>query len=491
MTAIDDKYTALGGPRGWLGSPAGPELTAPDGSGRFRHYANGSIYWSQATGAHEVHGAIRGLWSQLGWERSFLGYPVTDESTTPDGVGRYNHFQGGSIYWTPTTGAREVHGAIRGLWSQLGWERSFLGYPLTNETATPDGSGRYNHFQGGSIYWTAGTGAHEVHGAIRRLWAELGWERSFLGYPLTSESTTPDGIGRYNHFQGGSIYWTPTTGAHEVHGAIRGLWSQLGWERSFLGYPLTNETATPDGIGRYNHFQAGSIYWTPRTGAHEVHGAIRGLWSQLGWERSFLGYPISDELTSADGATRFSLFENGAILWSAAAGADAVRELIRLHVKVLTTPTVPIATSLAEMQTVYAAADIGVICASMETLNLPTLNDCDVGECRRGQTTTEQNQLFGNRNNVGARDVVVYFVRSTNPPLNGCAAHPNNRPGAVVAQGATRWTLGHEIGHVLGLNHVNDNDRLMTGNGTANITNPPPNLIASEITTMRNSNLTV
>ena len=87
--------------------------------------------------------------------------------------------------------------------------------------------------------------------------------------------------------------------------------------------------------------------------------------------------------------------------------------------------------------------------------------------------------------------MVVYFVRSTNPPLNGCAAHPNNRPGAVVAQGATRWTLGHEIGHVLGLNHVNDNDRLMTGNGTANITNPPPNLIASEITRMGNSKLTV
>jgi hypothetical protein len=43
---------------------------------------------------------------------------------------------------------------------------------------------------------------------------------------------------------------------------------------------------------------------------------------------------------------------------------------------------------------------------------------------------------------------------------------------------------------VLGLNHVNDNDRLMTGNGTANITNPPPDLAASEGTTMVNSPLT-
>jgi hypothetical protein len=106
-------------------------------------------------------------------------------------------------------------------------------------------------------------------------------------------------------------------------------------------------------------------------------------------------------------------------------------------------------------------------------------------------TTAEQNQLFANRNFVGANEVVIYFVRSTVPPFNGCAAFPAGSPGAVVAQGATRWTLGHEVGHVLGLVHVNNNDRLMTGNGTGNITNPPPDLVASEVTTMRASNLTV
>jgi uncharacterized protein with LGFP repeats len=490
MTAIDDKYQALGGPGGWLGQPTIAESPAPDGVGRYRHFANGSIYWHPQTGAWEVHGAIRGLWSSLGWERSFLGYPSTDESAAPDGVGRYNHFQGGSIYWTQQTGAREVHGDIRSLWSSLGWERSFLGYPLTNETATPDGKGRYNHFQGGSIYWTPSTGAHEVHGAIRGLWSSLGWEKSFLGYPTTNETTAPDAVGRYNHFQGGSVYWTPTTGAREVHGGIRNLWASLGWEKSFLGYPMTNETATPDGVGRYNHFQGGSIYWTPQTGAHEVHGAIRLLWSQLGWERSWLGYPTSNELTTPDGIGRFSLFQHGAIFWTPTGGAIACREIVRVHAKVLTTPTVPIAQSIAVMQEVYGSRQVGVILASVETLNLPTLNDVDVGACVQGQTTAEQNTLFGNRNNVGANDVAVYFVRSTNPPYNGCAAHPAGRPSAVVAQGATRYTLGHEVGHVLGLNHVNDNNRLMTGNGTANITNPPPDLIAAEGQTMLASNLT-
>ena len=67
MTAIDDKYTALWG--GWLaGIAGGSGVDSPDGVGRFRHYANGSIYWSPPTGAHEVHGAIRTL-VQLGWER--------------------------------------------------------------------------------------------------------------------------------------------------------------------------------------------------------------------------------------------------------------------------------------------------------------------------------------------------------------------------------------------------------------------------------------
>ena len=201
----------------------------------------------------------------------------------------------------------------------MGWERSFLGYPITDELKASDKRGRYNHFQNGSIYWTPDTGAHEVHGLIRNKWADLGWERSFLGYPITDELTTPDRIGRFNHFEGGSIYWTPDTGAHEVHGAIRNKWADLGWERSFLGYPVTDELVTPDKTGRYNHFQGGSIYWTPQTNAHEVHGAIRNKWAEWGWEQGFLGYPMTDELTGPNDS-RYSVFEDGVLYWESDKG---------------------------------------------------------------------------------------------------------------------------------------------------------------------------
>ena len=83
----------------------------------------------------------------------------------------------------------------------------------------------------------------------------------------------------------------------------------------------TNETVTPDGIGRFNHFQYGSIYWTPFTGAHEVNGAIRGAWQAWGSETSVFGYPVSDETDKVDGSGRFSLFEHGAIHWNRATGA--------------------------------------------------------------------------------------------------------------------------------------------------------------------------
>jgi hypothetical protein len=164
---------------------------------------------------------------------------------------------------------------------------------------------------------------------------------------------------------------------------------------------------------------------------------------------------------------------------------------VRVHVKVLTSPNIAIATLFQNMREVYTTCSVDVQWASEEMLNLPALNIVDVNGCFAGQTTNEQNQLFNNRNFVGPNEMVVYFVQATNPPFNGCAAHPAGRPGAVVVRTATQWTFAHELGHVLGLNHVNNNDRLMTGNGTANITNPPPDLVASECTTMQASPLTV
>ena len=82
--------------------------------------------------------------------------------------------------------------------------------------------------------------------------------------------------------------------------AIDDKWREIPW----IGHPVDEgagsaEMSTPDGRGRCRDFQHGSIYWTPETGAHEVHGDIRVKWAQLG---DWIGY--EGDLLSGPGAMR-------------------------------------------------------------------------------------------------------------------------------------------------------------------------------------------
>ncbi|HEY5934443.1 MAG TPA: hypothetical protein VIU61_07410 [Kofleriaceae bacterium] len=163
---IDRKYRALGGCGSLLGAPVTAEERTPDGVGRYTVFERGSIYWTDATGAFEVHGLIRDAWAALGWEAGALGYPVSDEAGTPDQVGRYNVFERGSIYWTEATGAFAVHGLIRDAWAETGWEAGPLGYPISNEYAIA--GGRRSDFQHGSITWSQATNTTTVTEGLTR-----------------------------------------------------------------------------------------------------------------------------------------------------------------------------------------------------------------------------------------------------------------------------------------------------------------------------------
>ncbi|HSJ95185.1 MAG TPA: hypothetical protein VK896_14225 [Gaiellaceae bacterium] len=158
MTAIDDKRRTLP----WLGAPVdtgagSDEMAMPDGRGRARDFEHGSVYWTPEHGAHEVHGAIRMKWAELGGHRGVLGYPVSDESPCGPGAGRFNHFEGGSIYWREDIGAHEVHGPIRDAWAKMGWQDSRLGYPVTDVGGSRERQA--STFQHGTITWTPSGGA--------------------------------------------------------------------------------------------------------------------------------------------------------------------------------------------------------------------------------------------------------------------------------------------------------------------------------------------
>jgi uncharacterized protein with LGFP repeats len=135
--SIEQKYANYGGEIGLLGSPTGEESQILGGEYRdYRGLAFGmtstvvsqkertgaaiptcstprseamvvdsSIYWSPRTCAQVVHGQIRELWLRKGGVNSTLGYPRSDESSTPDHSGRMSLFEHGEIWWYPDKGA--------------------------------------------------------------------------------------------------------------------------------------------------------------------------------------------------------------------------------------------------------------------------------------------------------------------------------------------------------------------------------------------------
>ena len=114
-----------------------------------------------------------------------------------------------------------------------------------------------------------------------------------------------------------------------------------------------------------------------------------------------------------------------------------------------------------------------------------------------GSMTSEHEHIFGRGMSGGlwqkwwlaptrATEIVVFFILGNTGSagsLNGCATYPPGQPGAVVTQTASQWTLAHEVGHVLGLQHCDGPPPncpclaygdLMTGCGTGKITQSPP-----------------
>lgn len=131
------RYTQLGGAGSYLGNPVGAQYPITGGIGQ--NYKAGRMYYTPATGAHALRGAILAGYLTLGGPAGPVGVPTTDELASADSAGRYNHFTGSggvSIYWTATTGAHEVKGAIRTRWAALGWEQGRLGYATRPATST-------------------------------------------------------------------------------------------------------------------------------------------------------------------------------------------------------------------------------------------------------------------------------------------------------------------------------------------------------------------
>ncbi len=109
-------------------------------------------------------------------------------------------------------------------------------------------------------------------GAIFAKWESMGGSNGPLGAP-TSPEASGDGTARYVTFEHGAIYWSPTTEAQPLTGAIYEAWASLGYERGALGLPTSGEIQEPEWI--VQNFQHGTLNFDRQT--HNVLRVVDAL----------------------------------------------------------------------------------------------------------------------------------------------------------------------------------------------------------------------
>ncbi|MFC5338897.1 hypothetical protein ACFPII_10335, partial [Leucobacter denitrificans] len=314
---FDSYYQGLGGADSIFGYPVSPAQSV--NGGLRQEFGGGTFFWSSVTGVSAVRGAIGNLYLSNGGPAGHLGFPKGVESGLP--AGAKQEFEKGTIYYTGSTGAGSVNGAIKELYESHGGPNGFMGYPVGVEQRV---SGAVKQeFANATVYYTGATGAASVHGAIRAKFEELGGVLSFLGVPIDEEIIEGNFIRQ--EFARGTAFYSGATGVSTVNGAIRTLYLENGGSGGYMGHPKGSEVISR-GVVR-QEFSNATAYYTGRTGAAALHGQMRDFYYEIGDIESYLGLPIG----SSFGDSHFSgqEFERGTAYFSEATGAGAVNGAIR------------------------------------------------------------------------------------------------------------------------------------------------------------------
>ena len=363
-------WLQMGGPLGPLGDPIDNWYNIP--GGQTQDFVGGSIYWSSATGTDEVQGAIYLKYTSAQGPTGGLGFPVTDQQAIAGGSvsyfygglcstrGPYN--SGSGIYYSSATGAHLVEGCnYHEYWNAGG--PSALGFPTTDVLGISGGyvsyfygnlcGGRGPNSSGAAIYYSNATGSHLVGGCIYNKYWNMGASGSLLGYPSSDVLAISGGYvsffagqscnGGGPYSSGSALYYSSSTGAHEVHGCIYAEYQHMG-ATSGLGFPTSDEYsiyggAESDFAGAGCGSTGSTIQWSSSTGAHEIQGCIYNHYVYLIRAGLSLGFPVTDEqnvYNSSGGVIgRENLFNGygcggtgSAILWSSSTGPHEVHGCI-------------------------------------------------------------------------------------------------------------------------------------------------------------------
>uniref|UniRef100_UPI00049807FF Ig-like domain-containing protein n=1 Tax=Blastococcus sp. URHD0036 TaxID=1380356 RepID=UPI00049807FF len=235
------------------------------------------------------------LWYWWGGNTSDLG-PVTVVERAVPGGRQQDHLHGlivqqdGEDPITVMNDFATAYAWVGGVSGDLGFPLEYMG----GCGVLQDASCRHQYFEGGSIWSSDYTPTRPVRLLIEEGWDAAGGDGSVLGLPVGFQVNLSSGV--WQRFEGGGVYWSPASGSHGVIAENDDAYTAWGGPTGPLGYPVIDEVCGLRADGCFSHFQGGSIYSTPGTGAHVMTTAIRDAWARQGWENGRLGYPVTDEV---------------------------------------------------------------------------------------------------------------------------------------------------------------------------------------------------
>jgi uncharacterized protein with LGFP repeats len=364
--AITAAWQAAGGDTGPLGPKDGGVYPAGDGFGQ--NFPGGKIFFTPATGAHVMMGAILDKYMSLGGAADGdLGFPTIDEGAGKAPDSRNTTFSAPDhpvIFFTPATGARVVRGPINAAWDKLGGSSGVLGVPSDDEMYR--GNIVTQKFTGGELSYdrkakTFTSDPPDLAGQLADLQipddptSAINAARRAAGGPLGPLGAAQgppypigaDGLGQ--NFAGGKIFYSPATGANVVTGQVLAKYESVGGPQGDLGLPTSSEMdgglPTESRMSTFAAKDEPVIFWTPDYGAVIVRGAMNAAWQKLGGAAGSLGAPMADQTENGDVITQ--RFSGGVVSWDrskktfSTEPANLASQLAGLQVPGQNMPTAP------------------------------------------------------------------------------------------------------------------------------------------------------
>ncbi|MEO8027815.1 MAG: hypothetical protein ABI823_15130 [Bryobacteraceae bacterium] len=168
---------------------------------------------------------------------------------------------------------------------------------------------------------------------------------------------------------------------------------------------------------------------------------------------------------------------------------------VKLHFRSLSLTDVPFDNAFRSAQRVYAQYGIRIDFASGLSFGLPDDQAQRLanvsGSCEWEITSGDYHEVQGLAGNLPRTEILVCYVNRFASGKLGCGGHAPDKPACIVASQGSRWTTGHEVGHVLLGSafrpvHTGSTSNLMYS-ATPGIIANPPSLTPEQVTQMKRS----